>query len=138
MAAPTKKSAPSKSLSSPIMGRPLIYTEEIIKQEADALKEWIKDPKNVYIGVFAAQRGYNRQRLSEFARDNKYFSDAYHEAIQWQENMFVQNALTRTWDSAFTSKAMARVCRPEWKNSWDREEEKESGPTTVIINKIEK
>ena len=138
MAAPSKKKPLVKSDSKPVMGRPKIYTEEVIQQEADALINWIQDSKNTYIGQFAFQRGYDRQRISEFARDNKYFSDAYRQAIQWQENTFLHNALTRKWDSAFASKAMARVCRPEWKNSWDREEDKTEGPTTVIINKIEK
>lgn len=100
-------------------GRPIIWTDEAIEEEANALLEWIKDPKNLYIGVFAAQRGYSRQRLGEFARDNKVFSAAYQEAKQWQENIMLMNALTRVWDPGFTSKAMARVCGDEWKNSWD-------------------
>lgn len=134
MAAPTKKSPHIK----PVMGRPKIYTDERIQEEADALLEWIQKPSSIYIGVFAAERGYDRARLSEFARNNDYFSRAYTEAIQWQENMFCTNALTKTWDAGFTARVMARVCRPEWKNSWDKEEEKNVAPTTVIINKIEK
>jgi hypothetical protein len=100
-------------------GRPLIYDDERIEEEANALLEWIKDAKNVYIGVFAAQRGYDRARLSEFARQNKVFARAYREAKQWQENIMATNALTRVWDPGFTSKVMARVCNDEWKNSWD-------------------
>lgn len=103
-------------------GRPKIWTDEAIEEEADAMLEWIKDPKNLYIGVFAAQRGYNRARLSEFARGNKVFARAYDEAKQWQENVMLTNGLTRLWDPGFTSKAMARVCSDDWKNSWDKEE----------------
>ena len=103
-------------------GRPVIYDDERIEEEANALLEWIKDPKNLYIGVFAAQRGYDRARLSEFAKSNKVFSHAYKEAKQWQENIMLTNGLTRVWDPGFTSKAMARVCSDEWKNSWDKEE----------------
>lgn len=119
-------------------GRPMKYTEEVIEQEADALLEWIKNPSSYYIGVFAEHRGYDRARLSEFARNNEYFSRAYNKAIQWQENQFCTKALSREWDPGFTARMMARVCRPEWKNSWDREEDKSDAPTTVIINKIEK
>lgn len=137
MAAPNKKLAPVKSDPKP-NGRPVIYTEERIKEEADALLEWIKKPTSIYIGSFASERGYDRHRLSEFAKVNDTFSAAYKEAIQWQENMFCINGLTRAWDAGFTSKCMARVCRPEWKNSWDREEDKTEVATTVIINKIEK
>ncbi len=115
----------------PKMGRPKKYTDEVIEQEADALLEWIKNPTSFYLGVFAEHRGYNRQRLSEFANSNEYFSDAYQRAIQWQENMFCNKALTREWDPGFTSRVMARVCRPEWKNSWDKEEESKEKPPTV-------
>jgi hypothetical protein len=141
MGIPAKKSASTKAaliLDKPVMGRPKIYTDEVIQQEADALVEWIKDKKNTYIGVFAAERGYDRARLSEFARSNDYFSRAYKSARQWQENIFTNNALTRLWDPGFTARVMARVCIPEWKNSWDQPEEKSDSPTTVIINKIEK
>lgn len=100
-------------------GRPKIWDDDAIEEEANALLEWIKDPKNLYIGVFAAQRGYDRARLSEFAKSNKVFSCAYREAKQWQENLMAMNAMTRVWDPGFTSKVMARVCCDEWKNSWD-------------------
>ena len=133
MAAP-RKSAPSN----PVMGRPKIYTDERIHEEADALREWIKKPSSYYIGVFAQERGYDRNRLAEFAKSNEYFSGAYAEAQQWQENTFCMNALTRTWDPGFTARVMARVCRPEWKQSWDQPEEAKDTPTAVIINKIEK
>lgn len=100
-------------------GRPKIYDEERIEEEAAALLEWIKHPTSLYIGVFAAQRGYDRARLSEFARENKVFALAYREAKQWQENLMAMNAMTRVWDPGFTGKVMARVCGDEWKNSWD-------------------
>jgi hypothetical protein len=120
-------------------GRPLIYDDERIEEEANALLEWIKAPSSYYIGVFAKDRGYNRARLQEFARENKVFAVAYQNAKQWQENVFIMNALTRTWDPGFTSKVMSRVCGDEWKNSWDQPEDKaESAPSTIIINKIDK
>jgi len=117
-------------------GRPLIYDDDRIEEEAKALIEWIKDPKNLYIGVFAAQRGYNRARLQEFARNNKVFAVAYQEAKQWQENIMLMNALTRVWDPGFTSKAMARVCGDEWKNSWDAQPADEGlkALATAVIN----
>jgi len=114
------------------MGRPKIYTDQFIQIEADALREWIKNPSSMYIGVFASERGYDRHRLSEFAKSNDYFSAAYKEAIQWQENTFCLNGLTRTWDPGFTARVMARVCRPEWKNSWDKEEDKSEVPSQII------
>lgn len=115
-----------KTIAKPVMGRPKIYTEERIREEADALLQWIKLPTSNYIGVFAAERGYNRARLAEFANSNEYFSVAYQEAIQWQENKFCQNALDKTWDPGFTTRVMSRVCRPEWRNSWDKENQSDN------------
>lgn len=124
----------------PNAGRHKVFTDEAIDQEADALLEWIEHDsiEKLYIGSFARQRGYCRQRLSEFVKSNKKFADAYREAMVWQEEKFMKNALTRTWDPGFTARCMARVCGSEWKNSWDQPEERSDIPATVIINKIEK
>lgn len=119
-------------------GRPAKYTDEWIAEEAIALHKWVIEDKGNYIGSFAKQRGYHRRRIPEFVNKSKEFALAYEEAQQWQEEKFLMNALTRTWDPGFTAKAMARVCGDEWRNSWDREEERDQAPTTVIINKIEK
>ncbi len=120
-------------------GRPIIWDDDAIENEAAALIEWIQQPKNNYIGNFAFDRGYDRAQMHHFAEKNKEFANAYKRAKQWQENIFSMNALTRTWDPGFTSRVMARVCCPEWRNSWDQPEDKaEATPSTIIINKIEK
>ena len=119
-------------------GRPEIYTDEWLEKEADILLKWLEEGNGIYLGSFARSRGYDRHRLPEFANQSKVFSAAYRQAKAWQEEKFMINGLTRLWDPGFTSKCMARVCGDEWKNSWDREEDKGSAPTTVIINKIEK
>lgn len=136
MAAPNKKTPPAKS-PNPV-GRPVIYDENRLIEEAKALREFIAKDAGNYIGSFARQRGYHRRRIPEFVKVSREFSLAYEEAQQWQEEKFLTNGLTRTWDPGFTSKVMARVCGDEWKNSWDREEDKTEVATTVIINKIEK
>ena len=136
MVAPSKKKPPVKA-PNPV-GRPLKYTEEWLKEEAENLLKWIEEDKGLFLGDFAFQQGYSRYRLTEFCTKSNVFSNAYEVAKQWQERKFMLNGLTRTWDPGFTSLCMARVCDPVWKKSWDREEEKTEGPTTVIINKIEK
>lgn len=103
-------------------GRPKLWDDDAIENEAEALREWIAKDGGLYLGSFARQRGYARQRLSEFANSNKVFADAYEEAKLWQEEKFMRNALERTWDPGFTARAMARVCGKEWMNSWDKED----------------
>ena len=126
------------------IGRPEKYTKEWCDQEATALLEWIKDENNdpnvkIYLGSFALERGYHRNRFSEFKEKSEVFACAYMQAQIWQERKFITNALTKKWDPGFTQYVMARVCSPEWKKSWDREEDKkDQPPPTIIINKIEK
>jgi hypothetical protein len=119
-------------------GRPKIYDDERIEEEAAALLEWIKvdGEHKIYIGSFAKERGYDRAQLSEFARNNDIFSRAYRMAKQWQEEKFIRNGLTRTWDSAFTARVMARVCSDEWKNSWDTDPTNENiaALATAVMN----
>lgn len=132
MAAP-RKSAPANPI-----GRPPKYTEEWISEEAKALHEFVAGDKGIYLGSFARQRGYGRQRLTEFEKKSVEFADAMEIARLWQEEKFLTKALTKEWDSAQVRHTMARVCGPEWKISWDQPEERNDIPTTVIINKIDK
>jgi len=120
-------------------GRPPKYTKEWCDNEAKELRAFVARDGGNYLGSFARERGYHRQRFGEFVKISEEFAAAYREAQQWQEEKFMMNALTRTWDPGFTAKAMARVCGEEWRASWDKEEDKsEQSAPTIIINKIEK
>ena len=120
-------------------GRPIKWDDDAIENEALALLDWIKSPSSYYIGVFAESRGYDRAQMKDFVDKNKVFANAYRRARQWQENMFITKGLSKEWDSTFASRIMARVCNPEWRNSWDQPES-----TTVehignvTINKVTK
>jgi hypothetical protein len=124
-------------------GTPEKYTKEWCDQEAKALLEWIKDDKNdphskIYLGSFALERGYHRARFLDFKEKSEDFRNAYQQAQTWQEQKFIINGLTKKWDPTFTAYVMARVCAPEWKKTWDKEEEKTSVAPMIVINKIEK
>lgn len=120
-------------------GRPLIYDDDRLDEEAKALLEWIQTDSDdkIYLGTFALQRGYDRWKLSEWADRHEGFRLAYRQAKTWQENKFTKNGLTKKWDPTFTQFVMARVCAPEWKKSWDQPEEKQDQNVNVIVNKIE-
>ena len=115
---------------------PSKYNEFFLEKEAAALIEWCKKGEGLYLGQFALQRGYHRRRLQEFVARSVPFAEAYEVAQMWQEVKFIQNALTRKWDPSFTARVMARVCGPEWRNSWDKEEEVTDKVVNVTINKI--
>lgn len=115
---------------------PIKYNEYVLEREAEALIEWCKKGDDIYLGNFALKRGYHRKRFPDFAKTSQVFADALEIAMQWQEAKCIQNALTRKWDSAFTSRIMARICGPEWKTSWDKEDEVADRVINVTVNKI--
>jgi hypothetical protein len=112
-------------------GRPAIYDDERISQEAKALIEWTARDGGLYLDSFARQRGYSRQRLYEWEKSNIEFADALMHARAWQEEKFLTKGLNREWDATFTKYAMARVCGDKWKASWDKED-KEVKSTDVL------
>ena len=107
-----------------------------IEKEAVALIEWCRQGEGIYLGHFALQRGYHRKQFSTFVERSEKFADAYEVAQMWQEVKCIQNALTRKWDPGFTSRIMSRICGPEWRNSWDKEEDVVDKVVNVTINKI--
>lgn len=115
MAAPTKKSAG---------GRPEKYTQEWLIEEAKALREWIVQPRSLWLKGFAYERGYRPGCLSEFAEKSKEFSEALEFAKDEQERKFVHGAWSKEMDMAFVKHFMPRMLkdRPEWKTSWDKDE----------------
>ena len=117
-------------------GQPQKYTPEWLDDEADILLQWIADDKGVYIGTFCYERGYARQRLSEFAQVSNKFSDALSKAKQWQEAKFLEKGLTREWDGSQVRFTMARVCSEEWKTSFDQEKPDADVNINIVINKI--
>jgi len=120
-------------------GRPKIWTDDVIENEAEELLKFIANDEGLYINSFCRKRGIDPDRLSEWARSNEVFAGAFKEAKMWQEEKFIQKSLTREWDGGFARYAMARTCGDKWKASFDQPEDKvEQAPSTIIINKIEK
>lgn len=121
-------------------GRPLIYDDDYIENEASELLAWIANDAEdkYYIGCFAKDKPYTSKKLVEFAHKNKVFQDAWDKAKEWQLRKFVINGLTKKWDSNFCQYLMARICDPIFKKSWDREEDKAEQNITVNINKVVK
>lgn len=76
-------------------GRPKKYTEEFIDKEAEALEEWMKDKQNLFIELFAFERGYDEDRISEFERANERFSRAYKKFKMRQKGMLFEGGLKR-------------------------------------------
>ena len=91
-------------------GRPVVYTEEFINAEADALQEWLMNDDNFYFKRFALSRGYSSQRLGEFAKVNQKFSAILDLAKEWREVRLAEGGLSGKYNAGFTKFIMGNVC----------------------------
>lgn len=57
-------------------GRPKIYDDKFIENEAIALEKWIEIKENIFLEDFSLERGYGDARISEFTKANKRFAEA--------------------------------------------------------------
>ena len=134
-----EKKSPNKTIAVKLNpGPPKLYTAEFIANEAKELRKFIKSDHGIYIGSFAKERGFSRQRLAEFCKESPLFSDAMEEARQWQEEKFLRMGLTKEWDSAQVRYTMARVCGDMWKTSFDKEEADKEVILNIQINEIKR
>ena len=109
-----KNKAESKELTIPKqMGRPKIWTDEMVELERLALDEWMQDPNNYYLDAFICDRGYNRDQFAIFCRTSKEFLYTSDQAKLLQERRLVQLALTKEHDGNFTKFVLAN--RAGWK-----------------------
>jgi hypothetical protein len=76
-------------------GRPKIYTEEFLDNEADLLNRWRKRDKiNLFIEDFCEERDYHEARISEFVKENEKFSEAYKMLKMKQKSAVFKAGLT--------------------------------------------
>ena len=130
------KNLPKKPRKEPF-GRPIKYTAEWLKEEAQALIEWIEKDEGIYLGDFAYERGYARTMLPDFASTSKDFFDALELARNWQERKLLTNGLLKNFDATQVRYTMARLCGDIWKNSYDREESDKDITLNINVNRIQ-
>lgn len=62
--------------SSPKMGRPKVWTDEVIRKWADELIEYSEDKTSLTLGSFATKRRYCPDIIAFVAAKNEYFARA--------------------------------------------------------------
>lgn len=62
-------------------GRPRVWTDELIEQEAELLIEWAHKETSIVMGKHYGERGYTRQSSCEWAVRNKYYAHAKNLAL---------------------------------------------------------
>jgi hypothetical protein len=78
-------------------GRPPIYTQDFVDNEAIALLKWMEKKENIFIQTFCYERGYSKQRLPEFREISIRFADAYSKSLDRQEGMLLYGSLTKKY-----------------------------------------
>lgn len=98
-------------------GRPPIWTDERIEQEADALLEWLNEKNNFLFMEFCYARGLQEDYPAKWAKKNEKFNRAYRKARLKQQLVISKNALAKRFDSGF-SKWMLQ-CNYKWTEGTD-------------------
>ena len=83
-------------------GRPPIYTEEFINNQADMLIEWLKDDNNIFFKDFLLDQHILPENMALWADKNERFSVAYQYAKHKQESKLKKGALNKGYDVGFT------------------------------------
>ena len=93
------------------------YTSEYLDQLADDLDAWIKRPDSLWLGTFAEEHRFSRQRLPEFAAKSPRFAEVYEVAKQHQENVLFKMGLSKKFTPAMVIFALKNVAG--WRDSLD-------------------
>lgn len=112
----------------PEAGREKLYTSERLQEEANALREWANKPGNFYLKEFAWDRGYDPNRIGEFAKESKIFAGALKEFHDRKAAKIIREAFQGQVDMGWVRYFMPRLCRHSedddvWKAAFDRANE---------------
>lgn len=74
-------------------GRPIVWTDEAIDREADALLDYMNQDENLFVEKFALSRGYHPQRFGEWNKIHDRFASIYARCKKIQEIKLVERGL---------------------------------------------
>jgi hypothetical protein len=98
-------------------GRPKIWTDERIEEEAEALLDWLKEEDNFYFYEFLYLRDLQEDYPSKWAKKNEKFNQAYKRARIKQQLIVGKSALSKAFDSGFSKFFLQ--CNYKWKEDSD-------------------
>lgn len=79
----------------------MYWTTERIEEEAEALMEWVKDPKSWWFLDHCCERQIPKEMMSKLAKKNEKFKQAYIMARQKQESIVSKGCITKKLDGHF-------------------------------------
>lgn len=129
------KAKDSNSVIAPTtkMGRPEIWTEEVLEKEILALFDWLNASEdNYYVCEFAETRGYPPQWLDGFATKSPTFSLALSRARSIMERRIVKGSMDRTYDGNFAKFVLAN--KAGWRERQEISGSKDDPLSNILIN----
>ncbi len=114
-------------------GRPREWTDADIALETQALKDWIKDPKNYFLTSFLIQRDLFKEQMERFARYNEEFRLTFDKAKLVQEQRLVDLAVSKKGDGGFIKFVLQN--KAGWKEKSEISGDA-ANPLAVILERI--
>jgi hypothetical protein len=105
-------------------GRPKRYSIEDIERFADELTIWIKIEKNFWYKDFCHEKGLHPQFMSEWAKENHKFREAYELAKSIQESKIFKGSMLDNYNVT-----MSKMALTNWHGWKDKNETRISGDT---------
>jgi hypothetical protein len=117
-------------------GRPRKYSNEDIERFANEFLIWIKNDSNFWVKDFCLEKGIDPRLMSEWAKENEKFSEAYSLAKGYQESRIFKGSMQKTFDSGMSKFALVN------NHGWiDKTETKVSGdavnPLAFILQSVD-
>lgn len=114
-------------------GRPRKWTAKRVREEAQALAEWLKDDAHYWLGDFPTSRGYSIQRLSEWAKQFPEFSEQWLVAKEVCAARLLKAGLSEAFNPSLTFKTLVNIAG--WRGEPQRLEHTgpEGGPISFIL-----
>ena len=85
------------------------YTPERVEEIRKKLEDWIQTSNVLWLGKFAQDNGFHRQRFEEFTAENENFAETFMLAKQAQENWVVLGAISKKFDCGMAAFALKNV-----------------------------
>ena len=117
-------------------GRPRKYSTEDIERFANELLVWIKCESHFWIKDFCLEKMIDPKYMSEWAKENEKFKDAYDLSKSFQESRIFKGAMIENFNTGMSKFALVN------NHSWaDKTEAKISGdavnPLAFLLQKAD-
>ncbi len=109
------------------------WTQEVLSQLAQDLREWMQRPESIYVKTFCYEKRFLASQAEDFCAKSPEFAEAWKESRQWQEQKLVGHAIFRKTSEGMTKFVLANC------HGWREKVEASNdiiNPLAAILSKI--